>query len=166
MREKSRQRHMVDRIFPLILFLLFTFCVLCVLGLGVRFYQSTLERGQQNESVRMATAYVREVIRQKNKMDAVRIGELEGAPCLLLDDQEGYVTYIYLEDNMLMELFASKEAEVSRRDGQEIVPLESFELEYTDTELLKITCGTLEGEQETLLIGRLLNGEGETERGK
>lgn len=156
---------MVDRIFPLILFLLFTFCILCVLGLAVRFYQSTLESGQQNESMRTATAYVREVVRQKNRLGAVQIGELEGEPCLVLDNQEGYVTYIYLEDSMLHELFASKETTVSRGDGQEIVPLESFELEYAGEELLKITCSTMEGQQETLFINRLSQEKGEMDSG-
>lgn len=161
MRERNRQKHIVDVMFPLILFFLFTFCVLSVLGLSVRFYQSTVERSQQNEGVRVAVSYVREVVRQNNRSGAVEIGELEGEPCLRLSSQEGYVTYIYLQDDMLKELYAAEDATVSRRDGQEIVPLAAFEMEYTEEGLLKITCCTKEGSQEVLFISRLQEAEGE-----
>ncbi len=147
----KREQHVIHKVFPMLLFLLFAFCSICLLMLSVLFYRNTLNRGEQTENLRVVGSYIRESIRRNSTEGAIEIGQFQGSDCLVLNDAEEYTSYIYCHDGMLRELYIKEGVNVTLADGKAIAPLEDMEMEFIDDRRLKITCYMEEDSQELLV---------------
>ena len=152
MKRLTPQKHSIDVLFQLVVFLLFTFSAIVLLLLGVNFYRSTVERSDKNNSARVAVAYIREVVHQNDEADCVSLTEFDGLPCMKLKQAEGYVLYLYLLDGELRELYTKEDAKVSSADGQKIMELESLSFTMQGPATLLVECEDLLGNKEQVFI--------------
>jgi len=143
MRQKSSPTHVIDFLFPVVLFLVFTISALTVILLAARIYQSTTERSSRNDTVRTSLSYLTEKLHQNDLDGNVGLGELEGCPALILAQEREdstYYTYIYVYEKELKELFVKSGVPISPENGRTILPVEDFTITAVNDRLFLFTC--------------------------
>ena len=135
------------------MFLLFTFSAIVLLLLAVNFYRSIVERGEKNESARVAIAYIREVIHQNDEQGEISVTEFDGVPCIRIMQTEDYVLYLYLKEGELRELYTKEGAKVSSADGQTIMRLKEMAFSMQEPNTIVVECEDMAGNQEKVFIG-------------
>jgi len=153
MNKLSPKKHSIDVLFQLVVFLLFTFSAIVLLLLGINFYRSTVERSEKNNSARAAVAYIREVVHQNDEAGCVSLAEFDGLACMKLQQTEGYVLYLYLQDGELRELYTKENAQTSSSDGQKIMELQGLTFAYQGPNTILVECEDLLGNKEQVFIG-------------
>lgn len=164
----NQERHfIVDILFVLALFGVFTVSALMLVTIGSEVYRHTVEDMGSNFESRTAVAYITEKIRQNdnvitdssnNTTQNISISTLAGEPALMLSqviDGETYCTYLYLHDGYLKELFmrsGSYLGDNTLAAGQNIMELTDFVLEQASDNLLSIQLGTPGGESHEMFI--------------
>lgn len=139
MRKGAEKSHSIDILFQMVIFLLFTFSTIALLLLSVNFYHAIVERSDENESARVAVAYIREIIHQNDEMGAVTVTEFDGVECLKIQQSGDYILYLYLKDGELHELYTKEGAQVTSDDGHRIMYLENLNLDV-DNGLIIVEC--------------------------
>lgn len=121
-----QNRYLMDFLFTLVLFLLFTASALIVVQVGANIYQSTVESMTSNYDVRTSLTYITQKIRQNDNVDSIYISKIQGKEALVItqtiDDRE-FQTWIYHDDDSLKELFTEKGNPLYLDDGREIMSL-------------------------------------------
>ncbi len=153
MNTKQEKNHIVDVLFVLALFVVFTLSALVLVILGASVYKQTVNYMDENYTARTAYSYLTEKVRQNDLYDSISIGQLEDTPALVLTreiNDTAYATYLYLYEGDLRELFMRKGSNIGSNPlsaGQEILPLKAWNLEMTGDHLLHISL-TLEDSSE------------------
>lgn len=154
MNSKMKQRHSVDILFLLVIFLVFLFSAVSLLVLAINFYRSTSVRSEENDSARVAVAYVREVIHQNDVADEISICEFDGVQALAARQEGDYVLYLYYNDGELRELYTKEGAQVTAEDGQRIMELQAFDIKEITPGVFAVECEDLLGNREQIIISR------------
>ena len=97
MKPAASNRHMIDLIFPIAVFFVFTASALAVLTLSASLYRSQTAKAESHYMTRTSLAYVGEKIRQNDKDGGISIRTIEDRKCLALESSQdgiGYTTYI------------------------------------------------------------------------
>ncbi|MDD7208943.1 MAG: DUF4860 domain-containing protein [Lachnospiraceae bacterium] len=161
MDSKKEKIHTIDMVFPLIFILFFGCCTLFLVLAGAGVHEKTTEGLQKNYTVRTAGAYLQAKIREYSSKDQIEIMDKGDRQILALyetGEAEGYVTYIYLEDGKLCELFTKKGREIPLRAGQELTELSDFWIVMREEDLMEIHLACA-GEKERILM-RIYGDEG------
>ena len=125
MRFQSRKHHIIDILFPISLYFVFTVSALTVLLLATNVYRTTTENSALNFNANTSLSYITEKIHQ--------------------NDTEGAVSYIYVSEGNLMELYTKSSADVDVGSGKVILPLQSLDMEMSQSDLLHLTCTDAQG---------------------
>ena len=158
MNVKQEKNHIVDVLFVLALFVVFTLSALVLVILGANVYRQTVRYMDENYSARTAYSYLTEKVRQNDLYDNISIGDLEGTTALVLTREIGgtdYATYLYLHDGSLRELFMRQGSDIGSDPlsaGQEIMPLQDWELQSAGEHLLHIELTLEDGIRKELYI--------------
>lgn len=155
MNKRRQKGHVVDLLFTLALFCVFTTSALVVVVIGAKVYQSTTSSMEQNYSERTALTYLAEKIRQNDTSQNIGIGEFQGAPALLIKQQSGensYTTYLYEYQNELKELYCKDGSEVSLGDGETIMDLYDFSVTAVNGQLYRIETTAADGQVHSSLV--------------
>lgn len=155
MKFRTKQKHMIDLIFPVALFFVFALSALTVLLLAARIYRSTTENSSMNYSARTALSYISEKIRQNDADGNIRIGKLDGENALILEQTYGdsvYDTYIYAYEGFLRELFVRSESSADLSAGAKILEVDAFSMEQADDHLLSFSCTTVDGNTDSIFV--------------
>lgn len=139
---KNNTRHMIDILFVLGLFAVFALSALLLVTFGSKIYQNTVNKMDQNYTMRMAYSYLTEKVRQSDTKDCVQIGELQGNPAVIITseiNQEFYETYLYHHDGFLKELFIKKGTPIDATAGNSILAVQSFEAKEIKPSLLSFS---------------------------
>ena len=145
MHSKYTAKHMIDILFVLVLFALFTLSTVILIIFGANIYQSTVNHMHSNYISRTNVSYIIEKFRQADQYNGIAIGSIQDTPALtLMEDINGetYVTYIYAFEGKLYELFARKNLEMYPDGGQPILDVSSFSIEQTKPNLFYIHITT------------------------
>lgn len=152
------KRHMIDVLFVLLLFCVFTMTSLSVVYVGLEVYKNTTQSLDQEFMMNTSLQYIIEKVRQNNKKDAVDISYIENTPALRLhqkyEDQD-YYTYIYQDQNQLKELFILADQTAHLEDGEYIMEIKRFEVSKVQNNLLYITLEFISGYSESHYISIL-----------
>lgn len=154
--KRQAHNHVIDMCFTLVLFCIFTAMAILVLIFGAGIYQANLEHAHANSESNAAISFVAEKIRLNDMTDSVSVGEVDGAPALLLSSyykEEYYTTYIYEYEGNLMELFTQTENTPHLEMGRKVTPVTGFSAESIDENLLLVTVSNPDG----TTISRYLN---------
>ena len=129
MKEKSTK---FTDFLALIVFMVFTLCVLLVLLFGARVYRELVDRGEETFGSRTAAQYVTTRVRQS---EAVAVADFEGCQALVIPEEIGgetYLTRVYCYDGYIRELFCAKNAPLLPEDGEKILPGKSLTFSIED----------------------------------
>lgn len=147
---------MIDSVFVICLMLLFVLCALSVIAIGAGIYQKNVSQMTDNNSRRIASAYITEKIRQSDVNGYVGTKELFGENVLVMSREvngEMYSTYIYDFDGKLMELMARDDMSmIYPQSGQKIMEIKSFDIEEVSDKILKIEVVLEDGTEDFLYI--------------
>ena len=124
MRFQSRKHHIIDILFPISLYFVFTVSALTVLLLATNVYRTTTENSALNFNANTSLSYITEKIHQNDTEGAVSIGSFDGH---------------------LMELYTKSSADVDVGSGKVILPLQSLDMEMSQSDLLHLTCTDAQG---------------------
>ena len=158
MNTKQERNHIVDVLFVLALFVVFTLSALVLVILGANVYRQTVSYMDENYTARTAYSYLTEKVRQNDLYDSVSIGELEGTTALVLTQEINdttYATYLYLHEGNLRELFMRQGSDIGSDPlsaGQEILPLKDWTPEMAGDHLLHIALTLQDHPQKELYI--------------
>lgn len=158
MRTKQERNHIVDVLFVLALFVVFTLSALVLVILGANVYRQTVSYMDENYDARTAYSYLTEKVRQNDLYDSISIGELEGTTALVLTQEINdttYATYLYLHEGNLRELFMRQGSDIGADPlsaGQEILPLRDWNPEMAGDCLLHISLTLEDNTQKELYI--------------
>lgn len=121
--------HMIDFLFPLALFCVFSVSTFIVVIIGTNVYQSTVVNMNENYTTRTSLTYVKEKVRQGDINGKVTVGNIAGNSTLILEEtfeNVPYRTYIYGYNGSLKELFIKKDQPFSLGDGKAIMAVDNF----------------------------------------
>lgn len=155
MKFHTRQKHMIDLIFPISLFFVFAASSLAVLLLAANIYGSSTNRIQANDQNRTSLSYISQKIRQNDTSGTISIKNVEGTDCLVLKaeyDHINYITYIYKYEGDLKELFFKEGIDVSLSSGRTIMKISALSMEQTDDHLFRFTSTNKDGKKDSLII--------------
>lgn len=143
MRFHSRKNHVIDILFPISLYFVFAVSALTVLLLATNVYQTATKHSTLNYTAETTLSYLTEKIHQNDTAGSVSVGTFDGRQSLILKQNYNgtqYLTYIYVNDNNLMELYAKEGSTVSAESGKIILPLKSLDMEMTNSHTVHFTC--------------------------
>lgn len=158
MNVKQERNHIVDVLFVLALFVVFTLSALVLVILGANVYRQTVSYMDENYTARTAYSYLTEKVRQNDLYDSISVGQLENTDALVLTREingTAYATYLYLHDGSLRELFMRQGSDIGADPlsaGREILPLEDWQLEMAGDRLLHINLTLEDGSRKELFI--------------
>lgn len=155
MKFRANRKHIIDFIFPVVLFVVFALCALTVLLLAARIYQSTTENSSLNYTSRTGLSYINEKIHQNDVNGSVSIRELDGTPALVMEqtyDDTVYCTYIYTYDGELKELFVKNNTPADLSSGKTILEIKSFSMEEAGENLLRFCCVDKSNRESAIIV--------------
>lgn len=158
MNDKKEKPHIVDVLFVLALFGVFTLSALVLVILGANIYKQTVSHMTENYDSRMACSYFAEKIRQNDLASSVELGELYDTEALVFSQEiqgETYATYLYYHDGYLKELFMKKGSNIGDNPltaGSSIMKLDSLDMELISDNLLKIYFTLAPGQEQHVYI--------------
>lgn len=156
------RRHSIDTIFTVFLFSLFFIFLLLMLLFSARAYRSATEGNQRNHNLYTASSYLTVKFRQHDSSDQIflqtpdsQTEPLLSGPVLCMKDtiaQKDYITYIYLSDNCLKELFTASDQLPDFTMGTKIADLQDFTVTSDLDGFYQICLTDLQGYQSQLLL--------------
>lgn len=156
MRFQNRKSHMIDLLFPIAIFFVFTLSALTVVLLAANIYQHTTDSASRNYTSRTVLSYVNEKIRQSDTTGGVALGVFDREDALILSQEiEGvtYKTYIYEYNHSLRELFIKDGVDAVASDGKPLMDVEHFTMEQVGDSLYQFSCTDTDGTQMTIVAG-------------
>lgn len=147
--KRMTEKHEIDGVFVLLLFVLFAGSILMVLLLGASSYEKLVQRGQESYNARTGIQYIAAKLRHNDEADCVQVGSFsertnkdadEIATLYLRMGTEGeyYYTKIYYYDGYIREVLCLEDGGLSPEAGQEILPAKGLRLKETDS-LIQVT---------------------------
>lgn len=149
---KQKRPFIVDILFVLALFGVFTLSALMLVTIGAEVYRHTVDDMSNNYEARTSIAYITEKIRQndhllspdENSEQGICISTLAGEPTLQITQDVGgadYITYLYLYEGSLRELYIREGIDLGGdilAAGQVIMPLADFQMKQITDNLISI----------------------------
>ncbi|MBQ7919306.1 MAG: DUF4860 domain-containing protein [Lachnospiraceae bacterium] len=158
MNDRKEKPHIVDVLFVLALFGVFTLSALVLVILGANIYKQTVSHMTNNYDSRMACSYFAEKIRQNDLASSVELGELYDTEALVFSQEingETYATYLYYHEGYLKELFIKKGSNIGDDPlaaGNPIMELEYLDMELISDNLLKIYFTLAPGQEQHVYL--------------
>lgn len=160
---KQERRYIVDILFVLALFGVFTISALVVVIIGADVYKHTMESMSRNYDSRTAIAYVSEKVRQADVLtsdgtSSVEISTLADCPALALhaeENGEAFCTWLYYHDGWLKELYVRKDADLGGNmlaAGEDILQLSDLEYTMLSKDLLWVSMTLPDGQKHNLYL--------------
>ena len=122
--------HGMQGVFVFVLLGLFALMSTLMVLLGAQMYRGTVQNAAANNENRLLGAYVRSMVRAEDAAQAVVVEDHDGAPALALYediDGDAYVTWLYLYEGQLRELFTDVGYGFNPDSGVVVAPANSFE---------------------------------------
>ena len=158
MKPRQEKHHIVDILFVLGLFGVFTLSALVLVTLGANIYKNTMREMKSNYNSRSAYSYIAEKVRQNDVLGNVTIENFYDTDALVFTQEVNddlYCTYLYFHDGMLKELFMKKDSDIGASPldaGNDILSLSAFDLSFVSSNILKMHLTTSTGEQKNIIL--------------
>ncbi|MCR5775300.1 MAG: DUF4860 domain-containing protein [Lachnospiraceae bacterium] len=170
----NRRKNIIVDIFPILLFLVFTLSALGVVIFSAQIYRSIVGRAEGRFNTDTAAAYVSEKFRNHDDRGRISVSEYLGNDAIAIEEtikEIHYITYIYVHNGYLRELFVEKGAleDYTADDGTGIIPMKEMKIEQPSDTLVKLSFTDTEGvtgESYVSLKSRPDSGKSDAEAGK
>ena len=127
--------HTISGLFVFMLLGIFAVCATVMVLLGAKSYRGTAERAGIHNNGRIASAYVRSMLRADDEASVLKLETVEGVETIALlnvYDEEAYITRIYVQDGMLREWFTEAEEPFVPEDGEAVCALDEMTAQMED----------------------------------
>lgn len=121
--------HVISGVFVFLLLGIFAVFSTVMVLMGAKAYKGTADRAAEHNAARIASAYVRSMVRSDDQFGGVRVEELDGISAIAMEneyDDEMYVTRIYVYDGMLREWFTSADVDFEPENGEAVCAAEEM----------------------------------------
>lgn len=138
----------------LLLFGVFTVCILIVLLTGADIYQRLSVRDQLSYDQRTAAQYLTTRVRQADRLGDVSIRRFEGQDALVFTEViegDAYETLVYCYDGYLRELFVAADGGFLPEDGEKVLAAQGLTIRQ-DGQLLDVELTSPSGELQVLSL--------------
>ena len=165
MKKTSVRVHSVPALFSLLLFGLFTLFLLMMLLFSARTYQQETVFFQAEDSLDTASAYITTKFRQHDTSGGIFTDKLKEFPALCFRDTldgKDYITYLYLDQNSLKELFTAADTEVSPDAGTLIAELSDFQAEALENGFYHIFLQSIDDRKSDFYLHSYTTGKEDT----
>lgn len=165
MKKTSVRVHSVPALFSLLLFGLFALFLLMMLLFSARAYQQETVFSQTEDSLDTASAYITTKFRQHDTSGGIFTDKLKGFPALCFRDTldgKDYITYLYLDQNSLKELFTAVDTEISPDAGTLIAELSDFQAEALDNGFYHISLQSIDDRKSDFYLHSYTTGKENT----
>ena len=137
-----KKRTSISDIFPVALFLIFTFSVMFFVIISVQLYRSIVKHSGSAEDTDIAARYMVEKIRSHDELGNISVTDYMGHEAVRLDKMvkdQPYVTYIYVYNGTLRELYVEKSElpNCTEDSGTEILEINDMDIEKISDDLLR-----------------------------
>lgn len=132
---KIKSSHTISGLFVFLLLGVFVVFSMTMVLLGTKAYRGTVIKSEMHNRERIASAYIRSMLRSDDEAGVLLIEDLDGVQTVSMlnsYDDESYVTRIYVYDGMLREWFASANMEFEAWTGESVCEAESMKAELKD----------------------------------
>lgn len=161
---KQEKTFIVDTLFILLLFTLFTISLLLLVSIGAKSYQNTTEVMSVNYDTRTSISYITEKIRQNDclisseQTAGIFVTNLNDVETLVLTqeiNEQCYYTYLYFYEGYLKELVVKSGVDLGEQTllaGQNILKLNHFEVTKISDKLISIKLITPDNQAHSLYV--------------
>lgn len=125
----EKQKHMVDKMFLIVLFATFSVCAFGMIMIGAKVYSHTASVMNNDYEKRVDISYVTEKIRQWDEENSIEITTFHKKTALMhIENINGmtYLTYIYQDKGALRELMVRKGIDTKKMQGEKIISAKDF----------------------------------------
>ena len=132
MKKTAPTSHPISGLFSLLLFGLFVLFLLIMLLFSAQIYQQSIKRADSETDLGTVSSYIATKFRQHDVQDGIFTDELNDIPALCFRDtinNQDYITYLYLDDGRLKELFTADGSSAQANAGTAIASLTDFQIE-------------------------------------
>lgn len=155
MKKRLITRHPVAELASLLLFGIFVLFLLLMLLFSARIYQQTVKNTNAENTLCTAASYLTTKFRQHDTVNGIFTGKLDNLSALCfrdtLNDQD-YITYIYLDQGNLKELFTSDSSSANASAGTTIAQLSDFQISESRPGFYSFELKDSEGNKETFYL--------------
>jgi len=141
MNKPRSNQNKVDTVFVLMIFVVFAVSVLLVLMLSGSTYQNMIEISSEGQNERIALSYIRTKVRNADSAGSVYVSKFNDLTALSLVETFGgttFVTYIYLYDGWIHELFHERGQDFLPQHGVPVIRADSLSFETVDGGLISV----------------------------
>lgn len=164
---KQQKTFIVDTLFILSLFILFTISALLLVSIGAEAYRKTTKNMSDNYATRTSIAYITEKVRHNDcslprtdvsDYSGIDITTLNGTKAFVLTQEindQDYCTYLYLHDGYLKELIVKAGTNLGEQmlfAGQNVMELKEFDVNQVSDHLFSITLTSPNDQINTLFL--------------
>lgn len=132
---RTGSSHSISGVFVFLLLGIFALFSTVLVLLGAKSYRSTVEHSEAHNNARIASSYIRSMLRADDEADVLRIEEVEGVQTISMVNDYGfdsYVTRLYVYDGSLREWFAGSDIPFEPHGGETVCAADSMEAELED----------------------------------
>ena len=151
----SSRSHSVCRLFTVVLVGLFLIFLLVMLLFSAQAYRTATKGTQQNNNLYTASSYISVKFHQHDSSQSIFTDTVDGSPALCMTDtvnDQQYITYIYLKEQHLKELFTAARNTPSAQMGTNIASLSDFQIQQETDGFYRITLKDPDGNTSSLLL--------------
>lgn len=135
---------LIELVLVLMLLILVSAAVFTMACAGSRTYLRLAAKQAQSSDLRTGLSYLDVQIRKHDAQAALAIkpDPFSGQPALVIEQQiegQDYLTWIYLHDGYLCELFVTKGIKLTPDMGSKIVPMDGLALKALSNDALQVT---------------------------
>jgi prepilin-type N-terminal cleavage/methylation domain-containing protein len=150
--KKRRGYTLIELVLVLMLLVLVAGVVFTLAASGSQTYLRLTEKQSQSTDLRTGLSYLDVQIRKHDTQGAlsIRPGPFDSQPSLVISQEisgKTYLTYIYLRDGFLCELFVADDTVITEGMGSRIAAINSMQLDTLADGSLKITLSRQTGDQ-------------------
>lgn len=155
METQSNNKHMIDILFVLSLFLVFAVCSVVLIILGADVYQKQVNHMENNYESRTSIAYLFEKVRQNDEINSISLDTKGESDALMLTTNingTDYAIWLYEYEGFLYELFTRADLDLAPDAGQKILEITNLNFEQISSNLFNVSFTNKEGENITLYL--------------
>ena len=138
--KKGPIKHQTDGLIALLLFGVFSVCILAVLLTGADAYRRLTSRDLAAFDQRTCLQYIATRVRQADQLGGMAVEDFNGVAALVFDEGDGSVTRVYCYDGYIMEMYAEADLDLSLEAGEPIMASEPLAFSLEDG-LLTVSTG-------------------------
>ena len=161
MSKASSAKHSVSGIFAMLLFGFFAIILMVSLLLFAQMYMQSVKTTEAESAFNTVSSYITTKFRQHDS-DCIFIDSIDDISSLCFTDEingNEYITYIYLKNNELKELFTSVDSNADSESGTTIASLSTFDVNKMDDNYYKFTLADSDNNSDTFYLHTTVNSE-------